>query len=156
MMTDSEREFRNLFSVVIELPVQWGEMDAWSHVNNVVYLRWFESARIAYLDRIGAMAKMKELKIAPILASNAVQYLAPVEFPDAVLIGASTLQLQLGSSSLTHRYAVFSRQKQMVTTTGEARLVMFDFGKQSKVSIPDDICANIERLEAEQKPSSIC
>ena len=35
------------FPVVIELPVQWGEMDAFGHVNNVVYLRWFESGRIA-------------------------------------------------------------------------------------------------------------
>ncbi len=31
--------------VTVELPVQWGDMDAFGHVNNAVYLRWFESRR---------------------------------------------------------------------------------------------------------------
>ena len=43
----------NRWPVTIELPVQWGDMDSFGHVNNVVYLRWFESARIAYGNRIG-------------------------------------------------------------------------------------------------------
>ena len=36
------------FPVTINLPVLWGDQDAFRHVNNIVYLRWFESARIAY------------------------------------------------------------------------------------------------------------
>ena len=35
------------YPVRIEVPVAWGEMDAFGHVNNVVYFRYFESARIA-------------------------------------------------------------------------------------------------------------
>ena len=35
------------YPVVIEIPVAWGEMDAYGHVNNIVYFRYFESARIA-------------------------------------------------------------------------------------------------------------
>ena len=38
--------------VVIEVPVAWGEMDSFQHVNNIVYLRYFESARIAYFERL--------------------------------------------------------------------------------------------------------
>ena len=41
--------------VTLEIPVQWGEMDAFGHVNNVVYLRWFESVRIAYFERCGVL-----------------------------------------------------------------------------------------------------
>ena len=43
-------------SVVIALPVQWGDQDALGHVNNVVYFRWYESARIAYFERVGLMS----------------------------------------------------------------------------------------------------
>src|ERR1700677_2939135 len=43
------------FSVAIAIPVQWGDQDAFAHVNNVVFFRWFESARIAYFRRIGLM-----------------------------------------------------------------------------------------------------
>ena len=35
-----------------ELPVQWGDMDAFAHVNNTVYLRWFETVRIAYFEEL--------------------------------------------------------------------------------------------------------
>ena len=34
------------YPVVIEIPVAWGDMDAFQHVNNVAYFRYFESARI--------------------------------------------------------------------------------------------------------------
>jgi acyl-CoA thioester hydrolase len=39
--------------VIIEIPVAWGEMDALRHVNNIAYFRYFESARIAYFERLG-------------------------------------------------------------------------------------------------------
>ena len=35
------------FPIILTIPVQWGDQDAFLHVNNTVYLRWFESARIA-------------------------------------------------------------------------------------------------------------
>lgn len=40
------------FPVVIRLPVQWGEQDAFGHVNNIIFFRWYESARIAYCQRL--------------------------------------------------------------------------------------------------------
>ena len=38
------------YPVVLEIPVAWGDMDALNHVNNTVYLRYFESSRIAYFE----------------------------------------------------------------------------------------------------------
>lgn len=38
--------------ISIEIPVAWGDMDAFAHVNNTVYLRWFESARIAFFEQV--------------------------------------------------------------------------------------------------------
>ncbi|MCB0148997.1 MAG: acyl-CoA thioesterase, partial [Caldilineaceae bacterium] len=46
------------YPVVIEIPVAWGEMDAFQHVNNIVYFRYFESGRIAYFERAGMMNLM--------------------------------------------------------------------------------------------------
>ena len=43
------------YPVVIALPVFWGDQDAFGHVNNNAYFRWFESARIAYSQRIGLL-----------------------------------------------------------------------------------------------------
>ena len=54
------------FPVVITLPVQWGDQDAFGHVNNTVYVRWLESARIAYGERVGLARLMAAERIGQI------------------------------------------------------------------------------------------
>ncbi len=58
------------FPVVIELPLAWGEMDAFQHVNNVAYFRYFESARIAYFSKLDLLMLMNQTGIGPILKST--------------------------------------------------------------------------------------
>jgi acyl-CoA thioester hydrolase len=41
------------YPVVIYIPVAWGEMDSFQHVNTIVYFRYFESARILYSEMLG-------------------------------------------------------------------------------------------------------
>ena len=41
------------FPIVLSQNVIWADMDAYGHVNNTVYLRYFEDGRVAYFDRIG-------------------------------------------------------------------------------------------------------
>ena len=41
------------FAITVELPVLWGDMDALGHVNDAVYARWLEEARIRYFERVG-------------------------------------------------------------------------------------------------------
>lgn len=144
-MSQSSGAFRHKYPVVIELPVQWGDMDALQHVNNAVYLRWFESARIQYMEQIRSMSRLVSDKVGPILASCSVRYRLPVEYPDTVLVGASAVQYEPGQ--LIHDYAVYSLQKNALVTTGQARIVMYDFSAGAKVDIPDDILANIRELE---------
>ena len=144
-MTSELLAFKAQYSVVIELPVQWGDMDALAHVNNVVYLRWFESARIAYFDQVSFMAKLQTDKLGPILASSEIKYRVPIEYPDSVFVGVAVKRL--GDNDLVQHYGVFSLAKNMVTTIGESRIVMYDFNHQAKVTIPDDVLENIKRLE---------
>ena len=51
--------------MVIEIPVAWGEMDSMGHVNNIVYFRYFETARMNYLERIGFIEEMNRTGIGP-------------------------------------------------------------------------------------------
>ena len=70
--------------VRLVLPVQWGEMDAYGHVNNVVYFRWFESARMAYFARLGWPEVGRATGVGPILHSTRARFRAPLEWPDEV------------------------------------------------------------------------
>ncbi len=76
------------FSVILTLPVQWGDQDAMQHVNNVVYFRWCESARIEYFGRIGLADRRSAEHVGPILASIKCDFRRQLNFPDTIRIGA--------------------------------------------------------------------
>ena len=63
-------ELLGSFPVVVAIPVAWGDMDAFQHVNNTVYFRYFESARIAYFERLEFMELMQATGVGPILGKS--------------------------------------------------------------------------------------
>ena len=73
-------EFLSGYSVVISQNLIWGDMDAFNHINNKVYFRYFEDARIAYFDRTGVTDLMSEQRIGPILAKTSCNFRVPVRF----------------------------------------------------------------------------
>src|SRR4029078_12793433 len=91
--------------LVIDLPIQWGDQDAFGHVNNTVYFRWFESARIKYLERID-LSEQTAGTLGPILAAVSCNYRRQVKYPDHVVIGARITRI--GRSSLAMAYSVWS------------------------------------------------
>jgi acyl-CoA thioester hydrolase len=131
--------------VQLRIPVQWGDMDAFQHVNNTVYLRWFESARIAYFERTGLMKKMLEEGVGPILARATVDFKSPVTFPDEVT--ASATVSRVGRTSFVMSYRVTSqRQGGAVVAEGEGVVVMLDYGTGEKVEVDAALRARIESL----------
>ena len=78
------------FPSVTPIDVAWGDMDAFGHVNNTRYFRYFETARIAYFTVINVL----EQRIGPITASTSCRFRAPVTFPDRLLVGARLLEFQ--------------------------------------------------------------
>ena len=77
------------FPVVVEQNVVWGEMDAYNHVNNVVYFRYFENSRLAYIGRLDWFAFEEETGIGPILAATQLALRRPLTYPDTIAIGSS-------------------------------------------------------------------
>ena len=70
------------YPIILTLPILWGDQDAFGHVNNVVYFRWCESARVAYLNDTGLQDLMSQANLGPILASIKCDYLRQLNFPD--------------------------------------------------------------------------
>ncbi|WP_256491621.1 thioesterase family protein [Endozoicomonas sp. SCSIO W0465] len=134
------------YPVITEIPVAWGDMDAFQHVNNVVYFRYFESARIDYFDKIQMMEKAKGSGIGPVISHTQCFYKAPVTYPDTLLVGSRVSDVQ--EDRFTMEYAIFSKSMNRVTTTGTATGVMFNFVTNSKARIPEELKALIEKIES--------
>src|SRR5258708_6349714 len=74
--------------VIVEQPVAWGEMDSFGHVNNTVYFRYFENARLEYFRRLAWPAENPPKGIGPILHSTQCRFRKPLAWPDRIAIGA--------------------------------------------------------------------
>jgi len=134
------------YPVITEIPVQWGDQDAFGHVNNTVHIRWFESARIDYMLRIGLDAA-RAGGVGPILATITCHYRRQINWPDRVLIG--TRVARIGKSSLTIAHAVYSTEQQALVADGDSVIVAFDYDSQQSIRVPDEIREAIRRIQGE-------
>ena len=91
------------FPVIISLPLQWGDQDPLSHVNNIIYFRWAESARIAYLTRANAWEGSATVEAGPILAAIHCDFRFPLTYPDTIQVGAGITALGNSSFKMAHR-----------------------------------------------------
>jgi len=132
----------NGFPEIIEIPVQWGDQDAFRHVNNTVYLRWFESSRVAHSRRLGIWGLLESANIGPILASIHCDYRRPLTYPDSVRIGSRVERV--GRTSLTLEHRVVGVASNAVAAEGTAVLVLYDYNKSEPCPIPDRIRQAIE------------
>lgn len=134
------------YPVTIEIPVAWGEMDAFRHVNNTVYFRYFESVRMVYFERIGLLDILCETGVGPILATTRCDFKFPLTYPDRVDVG--TRVSEIGEDRFTMMYHVFSQQAGRTAARGEGVIVSYDYGAGGKCPLPD---AARERIRALQE-----
>jgi acyl-CoA thioester hydrolase len=132
----------NDFAIVLPQTVAWGEMDAFAHVNNIIYYRYFESVRISYLQTIGALDQLDVFN--PVVAANSCRYLKSISYPDELELGARVVELR--ASGFRMEYVVFSQQQKSIVATGEAIVVMVDRAGQ-KVILPEELKQTIINLE---------
>lgn len=105
------------FASIYIQEVIWNDMDAFNHVNNVVYYRYAEAARIHYLTE----AQSFSAETTTVLAQSSCNYLRPVTYPDTLLIGVRTKKL--GNTSIVMDYCYYSTAQQAVVATADSVIV---------------------------------
>ncbi len=131
------------YPIIYPQPIQWGEMDAFNHLNNVIYYRYAESARIVYLQALG----MFDGSMVTMLAHSSCQYLRPVTFPDTLLLGVRCQRL--GNTSIVIDYRYYSCAQQAIVATAEAVIVRLDSKGKDKLPWTEDERARLLALEKE-------
>lgn len=144
-MTPKQR-FIEEYAVIVKQDVIWGDMDAFSHVNNTVYFRYFEDARMAFFEKTGVIAHMDSTNIGPILASTQCQFRAPLSYPDHILVGARIKEIS--EKRFTMEYGVYSEQLETLAAKGEGLVVYYDYNQNKSCEIPGEIRENINQLQS--------
>lgn len=131
----------------IRQEVNWRDMDAFAHVNNAVYLSWFENVRFHYFGLIGLRQLQRTEGIGPILARAEVDYRAPVEFPDTLLVNNRTVEI--GRTSFVLENAVWSTSQAREVARGRFVIVTVDYRSgATKTPVPDAVRARILELDS--------
>ena len=133
------------FPIITEFPVQWGEMDAARHVNNAVYIRWGESARIAYFDQMGLDNSFAS-KFGPILGWQDCKYIFPVTYPDTVSVGVKVTEIREDRFFLECH--IFSHQHQRLAAINKNSIIPYDYHELKKVPIPEEWLEKIKNIES--------
>ena len=133
-------------AITLTVHVAWAEMDAFGHVNNTVYLRWFESARILYFEKLGVATTIaSDARAWPLLAHSSIDYRAKVVYPDTLEITARVTKL--GNTSFSMAYQATSQQQKKLVAEGEGVVVMVDPKTGIKVPLDPDLRARVSALE---------
>ena len=132
------------FPVELKIPVAWGDMDAFGHVNNVQYMRYFETARVKYFDNM-MIGDDSKSPVKPVLASLTANFKAPVVYPDTLTVKIGVTKM--GNSSMNMCCEMYNQNGNLVLEAF-CTIVSFDFVLQKPVGIPDKVRAYIEMLES--------
>jgi len=134
------------YPVVIQMEVRWGDMDAFNHVNNVSYLRYFESGRIAYFEALDLAEFLGVQGVGPILAETSCRFRFPLAYPDRISVAVRTAELV--EDRFTQQYLVVSHAHRRVAASGDGTIVSYDYRANAKCAVPAVVRAGIEALEA--------
>ncbi len=137
----------NDLNVSINQSIIWGDMDAFNHINNTVYFRYFENIRMEYFNQSGINQYMQETNIGPILGETSCRYLLPLTYPDTIKI--STQVLVLREKRFTMNYLVESEKLGKVVAEGNGEIIYFDYSNNKTALVPEKIRQNILKIEAD-------
>ena len=140
------------YPVVTDVVVRWGDMDKLGHVNNIIYLQYFEIVRIEYLLRLGMPAPGPEWQEnGAIIKSVSCRFLAPVTFPDTLSVGARITHL--GDDRAIMDHIAVSQKSGEVAATGDAVIVGYDYVHLRKNAFTPEIRQAILALEGREIPT---
>jgi acyl-CoA thioester hydrolase len=118
------------------MPIRWGDMDAMGHVNNTIYFRYMEQARISWFEAIGARSGVKGQ--GPVIVNASCTFIKQLVYPGDVEI--KTYVGELGRSSLqTYLELRPSYDPQKIYAEGAAKVVWVDYAKEKSVPLPESI-----------------
>ncbi|MHB1427130.1 MAG: acyl-CoA thioesterase [Rhodocyclaceae bacterium] len=124
---------------VTHIPVRWGDMDALGHVNNTVYFRFAEQARIDWLVAQG-IADIVNVEEGPVIINASCTFFKPITFPATVEV--RTLIGKPGTSSLPTFYEMRCTGQgddETLYAEGAAKIVWWSPRTGKSLPLPDFI-----------------
>ena len=125
----------------LRMPIRWGDMDAMGHVNNTLYFRYLEVARIEWFRSIGC--NVNPQGEGPLIVNAFCNFYKQLEYPGDITV--KMYASDPGRSSF-ESWATMERAEQpgVIHAAGGATMVWVDFPKQKSAPLPEWLRAHLE------------
>jgi acyl-CoA thioester hydrolase len=137
-----EEKLKFTFKMKVEL--RWSDMDQLGHVNNAVYLTYFEQARIEYLHEV---CKWNWKETGAILANAYVDYHRPVIYPAPTYVYVRVSKMGNKSFEICYMITSVIDDQEVLMTTGYTAMVTYDYINNTSIPIPTELRERIQRFE---------
>jgi len=124
---------------VMRMPIRWGDMDAMGHVNNTVYFRYIEHARIGWFEQAGAMPDPTGK--GPVIVNAHCSFIKQLTYPGEIEVRTLVGPPGRSSFEMTHEIRLVGEDGEpgALHAEGGAKVVWVDFPAEKSIPLPDAI-----------------
>ena len=136
-----------MFKHKTPIEIRFADIDAFGHVNNAVFLTYFEQARVSYFDKVLGW-NYDWSKEGVIVARSEVDYMIPIHFRDTIII--YTHCSRMGNKSFDISYQIIKvddNTKEMLMADGVTVMVAFDYISKKSIEVPGAWKELIQKFE---------
>lgn len=118
------------------IPIRWGDMDAMQHVNNTVYFRYMEQARVSWYEKMfGELSAARDEGM--VIVNASCNFLKPLTYP-----GTVEVSMRLGSATRSSIHSYYEmRIGDVLYADGAAKIVWIDIPRGKAIPLPERIAA---------------
>ncbi|MCF4100422.1 acyl-CoA thioesterase [Gillisia sp. M10.2A] len=124
------------YKLSLEIRIDWSDLDTYSHVNNLVFMRIMQSGRVNFWEATGLAKDYDQMKKGPMLVSTHCDFKKSLYYPGTATIKTKLLYMKNSSFCLEH---VILNDKEEVCAVGKDVAVCFDFNLEKTYRIPEDL-----------------
>jgi acyl-CoA thioester hydrolase len=126
----------------LTMPIRWGDMDAFGHVNNTVYFRYMEQVRISWFERVGIAGGNGEGQ-GPVIVNASMEFLKQLHYPGDV-VGRMAAG-KPGRSSFETVFELYRADDPgTLYARGAAKIVWIDYAAGKSAALPELLRRTIE------------
>ena len=129
------------------MDVRFADMDSMGHVNNAVYLTYFEAARMAYWMHVTGRTDLKDMDM--ILARAEVDFRSPLVAPESIEVGVGCASI--GRTSFVLEQDMHERKTGRLVAEARKVLVHYDYNTLRAIPIGEDLRRKILAQDPEAK-----
>lgn len=116
------------------LPIRWGDMDAMGHVNNTVYFRYMEQARIEWFTEAGCDPNPNGE--GPVIINARCTFIKQLKYPGEIEVNTYVASPGRSSFEMYHEIRR-TDQQDVLSAEGGAKVVWVDFPSEKSAPLPD-------------------